>query len=80
LTGLIHFCRIAQLSRVAPPPALASSTPWRLHAPTEKPLAAGEPCMFDLHSMFKLGLGDHSHNYLIAPASKRQRRHAPCCR
>jgi hypothetical protein len=36
--------------------------------------------MFDLHSMFKLGLGDHSHNYLIASASKRQRRHAPCCR
>ena len=51
--------------------ALGACTP-----PTEKPLAAGEPCMFDLHSMFKLGLGDHSHNYLIAPASKQQRWHA----
>ena len=51
--------------------ALGACTP-----PTDKPLAAGEPCMFDLHSMFKLGLGDHSHNYLIAPASKRQRWHA----
>jgi Xaa-Pro aminopeptidase len=51
--------------------ALGACTP-----PTDKPLAAGEPCMFDLHSMFKLGLGDHSHNYLIAPATKRQRWHA----
>ena len=51
--------------------ALGACTP-----PTDKPLAAGEPCMFDLHSMFKLGLGDHSHNYLIAPASPRQRWHA----
>ena len=33
--------------------ALGACTP-----PTDKPLAAGEPCMFDLHSMFKLGLGD----------------------
>jgi len=51
--------------------ALGACTP-----PTDKALAAGEPCMFDLHSMFKLGLGDHSHNYLIAPATARQRRHA----
>ena len=51
--------------------ALGACTP-----PTDKPLAAGEPCMFDLHSMFKLGLGDHSHNYLLAPASKRQCWHA----
>jgi len=51
--------------------ALGACTP-----PTDKPLAAGEPCMFDLHSMFKLGLGDHSHNYLLAPASQRQRWHA----
>jgi len=51
--------------------ALGACTP-----PTDKPLAAGEPCMFDLHSMFRLGLGDHSHNYLLAPASKRQRWHA----
>jgi Xaa-Pro aminopeptidase len=26
--------------------------------------------------MFRLGLGDHAHNYLIAPATKRQRWHA----
>jgi len=51
--------------------ALGACTP-----PTDKKLAAGEPCMFDLHSMFKLGLGDHSHNYLLAPATKRQRWHA----
>lgn len=51
--------------------ALGACTP-----PTDKPLAAGEPCMIDLHSMFKLGLGDHSHNYLLAPAAKRQRWHA----
>jgi Xaa-Pro aminopeptidase len=51
--------------------ALGACTP-----PTDKPLAAGEPCMFDLHSMFKLGLGDHSHNYLLSPATKRQRWHA----
>ena len=51
--------------------ALGACTP-----PTDKALAAGEPCMFDLHSMFKLGLGDHSHNYLLAPATPRQRWHA----
>ena len=51
--------------------ALGACTP-----PTDKPLAAGEPCMFDLHSMFRLGLGDHSHNYLLAPSTKRQRWHA----
>jgi Xaa-Pro aminopeptidase len=51
--------------------ALGACTP-----PTDKPLAAGEPCMIDLHSMFKLGLGDHSHNYLLAPATPRQRWHA----
>jgi Xaa-Pro aminopeptidase len=43
---------------------------------TTKKLAAGEPCMFDLHSMFMLSMGDHSHNYLIAPATNRQRWHA----
>ena len=32
--------------------------------------------MFDLHSMFMLAMGDHSHNYLIAPATPRQRWHA----
>ena len=32
--------------------------------------------MVDLHAMFKLGLGDHAHNYLLAPATPRQKWHA----
>jgi Xaa-Pro aminopeptidase len=32
--------------------------------------------MVDLHSMFKLGLGDHAHNYLLGSATPRQRWHA----
>ncbi len=57
------------------------STGWRTGLgactpPTTKKLAAGEPCMFDLHSLFMLTMGDHSHNYLIAPATARQRWHA----
>ncbi len=32
--------------------------------------------MVDLHAMFRLGLGDHSHNYFLGMASKRQRWHA----
>ena len=32
--------------------------------------------MVDLHSTFKLGLGDHTHNYLLAPATDRQKWHA----
>ena len=43
---------------------------------TTKKLKAGEPLMVDIHSMFKLGLGDHSHNYLIGPATDRQWWHA----
>ncbi len=43
---------------------------------TRKKLAAGEPLMVDIHAMFMLGLGDHSHNYLIAPATERQLWHA----
>jgi Xaa-Pro aminopeptidase len=39
-------------------------------------LKAGEPLMIDIHAMFKLALGDHSHNYLLAPATKRQKWHA----
>jgi Xaa-Pro aminopeptidase len=39
-------------------------------------LRAGEPLMVDIHAMFQLGLGDHSHNYLIAPATDRQLWHA----
>ena len=41
-----------------------------------KEILAGEPLMVDIHAMFKLGLGDHSHNYLIGPTTDRQRWHA----
>ena len=37
--------------------------------PTTREFRSGEPLMLDFHSMFKLALGDHSHNYLIGPAS-----------
>jgi Xaa-Pro aminopeptidase len=43
---------------------------------TRRQLRAGEPLMVDLHAMFKLGLGDHAHNYLLGPATPRQRWHA----
>ncbi len=43
---------------------------------SRKKLASGEPLMVDIHAMFMLGLGDHSHNYLIAPATDRQHWHA----
>lgn len=43
---------------------------------TTRRLQAGEPLMVDIHSTFRLGLGDHSHNYLLAPATSRQRWHA----
>ncbi len=43
---------------------------------TTKILQAGEPLMVDIHAMFQLGLGDHSHNYLIGPTTDRQRWHA----
>ena len=43
---------------------------------SRKPLVSGEPLMVDLHAMFKLGLGDHSHNYLLGPATPRQCWHA----
>jgi Xaa-Pro aminopeptidase len=43
---------------------------------TRRELRAGEALMVDIHAMFMLGLGDHSHNYLIAPASDRQLWHA----
>jgi Xaa-Pro aminopeptidase len=39
-------------------------------------LQPGEPLMVDLHAMFKLGLGDHAHNYLLGPATPRQEWHA----
>ena len=44
--------------------------------PTERNLQPGEPLMVDLHSTFRLGLGDHTHNYLLAPATDRQKWHA----
>jgi len=43
---------------------------------SRKELKAGEPFMVDLHAMFRLCLGDHSHNYLLGPATERQRWHA----
>jgi Xaa-Pro aminopeptidase len=43
---------------------------------SRRALQAGEPLMVDIHSMFKLGLGDHAHNYLIAPVTDRQWWHA----
>ena len=43
---------------------------------TRRELRSGEPLMVDLHAMFKLGLGDHAHNYLLAPATPRQKWHA----
>jgi Xaa-Pro aminopeptidase len=43
---------------------------------TRRKLQPGEPLVVDLHAMFMLGLGDHSHNYLLGPASARQWWHA----
>ncbi|MFH1983240.1 MAG: M24 family metallopeptidase [Pseudomonadota bacterium] len=43
---------------------------------SRRALQAGEPLMVDIHAMYKLGLGDHSHNYLIGPVTDRQRWHA----
>jgi Xaa-Pro aminopeptidase len=43
---------------------------------SRRALQPGEPLMVDLHAMFKLGLGDHAHNYLLGPATPRQEWHA----
>jgi len=43
---------------------------------SRREIRSGEPLMVDIHSMFKLGLGDHAHNYLIRPVTDRQRWHA----
>jgi Xaa-Pro aminopeptidase len=43
---------------------------------TRKTLVPGEPLMVDLHAMYRLGLGDHTHNYLLGPSTERQRWHA----
>lgn len=44
--------------------------------PTTKEFQAGDALMFDLHAMFKLTLGDHSHNFLLKPTTDRKRWHA----
>lgn len=41
-----------------------------------KEIRAGEPLMVDIHALFRLACGDHSHNFLIAPATERQLWHA----
>jgi Xaa-Pro aminopeptidase len=43
---------------------------------TRKGLKRGESLMVDLHAMFKLGLGDHAHNYFLGRATQRQGWHA----
>ncbi|HSJ58210.1 MAG TPA: Xaa-Pro peptidase family protein [Anaerolineae bacterium] len=43
---------------------------------SRRALRPGEPLMVDLHAMFRLGLGDHAHNYLLGPATERQHWHA----
>ncbi|HOO72549.1 MAG TPA: M24 family metallopeptidase [Spirochaetota bacterium] len=43
---------------------------------TRRELREGDSLMVDIHAMFKLGLGDHSHNYFIGRATDRQRWHA----
>jgi len=43
---------------------------------SRRELKEGESLMVDLHAMFRLCLGDHSHNYLLGPATERQRWHA----
>ena len=44
--------------------------------PTRKEIKEGESLMVDIHAMFKLGLGDHAHNYFIGNATDRQWWHA----
>ena len=43
---------------------------------SRKAVKRGEALMVDLHAMFKLALGDHTHNYLLGRATKRQKWHA----
>ncbi len=43
---------------------------------SRRELRPGEPFMVDIHAMFRLCLGDHSHNYLLGPATDRMRWHA----
>jgi Xaa-Pro aminopeptidase len=44
--------------------------------PTKKRLMPGEAFTVDLHSTYRLCVGDHTHNYLLAPATERQQWHA----
>jgi Xaa-Pro aminopeptidase len=44
--------------------------------PTAKKLMPGEALTVDLHSTYRLCVGDHTHNYLLAPATERQQWHA----
>jgi Xaa-Pro aminopeptidase len=44
--------------------------------PTDKKLMPGEALTVDLHSTYRLCVGDHTHNYLLAPATDRQKWHA----
>ena len=43
---------------------------------SRRKLRQGESLMVDIHAMFKLGLGDHAHNYFTGKATDRQRWHA----
>ena len=43
---------------------------------SRRELQEGDSLMVDIHAMFKLGLGDHAHNYFIGKATDRQRWHA----
>lgn len=43
---------------------------------TDKKLEDGDPLMVDIHAMFGLATGDHSHNYFLGHATKRQLWHA----
>jgi Xaa-Pro aminopeptidase len=43
---------------------------------TRRLIREGEPLMVDIHAMYRLGLGDHAHNYIIGRATDRQRWHA----
>ena len=43
---------------------------------TRRTLREGDPLMVDIHAMFKLGLGDHSHNYFIGSVDDEKHRHA----
>jgi Xaa-Pro aminopeptidase len=43
---------------------------------SRRQLREGDSLMVDIHAMFKLGLGDHAHNYFLGKATDRQRWHA----